>query len=101
MAYLNRLPPRAAGVNDWYFLLAHLVVGVDIKRNAKCMFLRKIDGEMNVLNCGFAAKLRIGDGGDMLHDCRQRQLSRTRAIMFRRDDTLPTSKTLPAMTRQP
>ena len=52
MAHLNCLPPRATGVNDWFFLLAHLVVGVGIKQNAKCeMLLRKIDGEMNVKNC--------------------------------------------------
>ena len=69
MAHLNCLPPRAAGVNDWFFLLAHLVVGVDIKQNAKCeMLLRKIDGEMNVQNCGLSVKLRNGNGGDMLHD---------------------------------
>ena len=68
MAHLNCLPPRAAGVNDWFFLLAHLVVGVGIKQNEKCeMLLRKIDGEMNVQNYGFSAKLRNGDGGDMLH----------------------------------
>ena len=65
------------------------------------MLLCKIDGEMNVQNGGFSAKLRNGDGGDMLHDWRQRQISWTRAIVFRRDDTLPTSKTLPATTRQP
>ena len=36
---------------------------------AKCeMLLRKIEGEMNVQNCGFSTKLRNGDGGDMLHD---------------------------------
>ena len=59
MAHLNCLPPRAEGVNDWFFLLAHLVVGVGIKQNAKCeILLRKIDGEMNVHNCGFAAKWR-------------------------------------------
>ena len=50
MAHLNFLPPRHAGVNDWFFLLAHLVVGVV----AKCeMLLRKTDGEMNVKTCGF------------------------------------------------
>ena len=88
-------PPRAAGVNDWFFLLAHPVVDVGIKQNAKCeMLLRKIDGEMNVQNCGFSAKLRNGNGGDMLHDWRQRQLSQTRAIIFRRDVTLPTSKSI-------
>ena len=69
MARLNFLHPRAAGVNYWFFLLAHLVVSVGIKQNVKCeMLLRKIDGKMKVQNCGFAAKLRIEDGGDMLHD---------------------------------
>ena len=72
-------------------LLSRLVVGVGIKQNAKCeMLLRKIDGEMNVQNCGFSPKLRIEDGGDMLHDWRLLQLSWTRAIVFRRDDMLPT-----------
>ena len=56
------------------------------------MLLRKIDGEKNVQNCGFSAKLRNGDGGDMLHDQRQRQLSRTRTVIFRWYDTSPTSK---------
>ena len=42
---------------------------VGIKQNAKCeILLRKIDGEKNVKNCRFSAKLRNGDGGDMLHD---------------------------------
>ena len=69
MVHLNGFPPRAAGVNNWFFLLAHLVVGVGIKQNAKCeMLLRKIDGELDVKNCGFSTKLRTGDGGDMLHD---------------------------------
>ena len=63
MAHLNSLPPRAAGVNYWFFLLARLMVGVVKKQNS-----RKIDGEMNILNGGFSAKLRNGDGGDMLHD---------------------------------
>ena len=36
MAHLNCLPPRAAGVNDWFFLLAHLVVSVGIKQNVRC-----------------------------------------------------------------
>ena len=59
MALLNCLPPRAAGVNYWFFLLAHLVVDFGIKQNSKCeMLLRKIDDEMNVHNCGFSAKLR-------------------------------------------
>ena len=52
MAHLNCLPPKAAGVHDWIFLLAHLVVAVGIKQNATCeMLLRKIDGEMNMQNC--------------------------------------------------
>ena len=69
MDHLNCLPSRAAGVNDWFFLLAHLVVGIGIKQNVKCeMLLRKIDGEINVQNCGFSAKLQNGNGGDMLHD---------------------------------
>ena len=59
MTHLNCLPPRAAGVNYWFYLLAHLVVGVDIKQNVKCeMLLRKIDGEMNLQNCGFSVKWR-------------------------------------------
>ena len=38
-----------------FFLLAHLVMGVGIKQNAKCeMLLPKIDGKMNVQNCGFS-----------------------------------------------
>ena len=58
MAHLNCLPPRAAGVNYWFFLLAHLVVGVGIKQNEKCeMLLRKIDGERNVQNCGIYHEL--------------------------------------------
>ena len=69
MAHLNCLPPRTADANDWFFLLAHLMVGVGIKQNVKCeMLLLKIDGEMNVQNCGFSAKLQNRDGGDMLHD---------------------------------
>ena len=45
IAHLNCLPPRAADINYWFFLLAHLMVGVGIKQNAKCeMLLRKIDG---------------------------------------------------------
>ena len=49
--------------------LGFLVVGVGVKQNAKCeMLLRKMDGEKNVQNCGFSAKLRNGDGGEMLHD---------------------------------
>ena len=58
MAHLNCLPPRAADVSDWFFLLAYLAVGAGIKQNAKCkMLLCKIDGEMNVQNCGFSAEI--------------------------------------------
>ena len=73
MAHLNFLPPRAASVNYWFFLLARLVVGVGKKQTAKCkMLLRKIRGKMNVQNGCFSAKLRNGDGGDMLHNWRLR-----------------------------
>ena len=65
------------------------------------MLLRKIDGKKNVQHFRFSWKIAKGDGGDMLHDWRQRQLSRTRANVFRRDDTLPTSETLPATTDNP
>ena len=38
--------------------MAHLVVGVGVKQNAKCKrLLRKIDGEMNVQNCGFSTEI--------------------------------------------
>ena len=71
MAHLNCLPPRAAGVNFWFFIAVRFGGGCWYK--AKCeMLLRKTDGKMNVQNCGFSAKLRNGDGGDMLHDWRQR-----------------------------
>ena len=40
MVHLNCLPPRAAGVNYWFYLLAHPVVGVGIKQNAKCCYAR-------------------------------------------------------------
>ena len=40
MAHLNCLPPRVAGVNYWFFLLAHLVVGIGIKQNARCCYAR-------------------------------------------------------------
>ena len=57
MVHLNCLPPRAAGVNYWFFLLAHLMVGVGIKQNARCCY-----------DCKIVDFLRNGDGGDMLHD---------------------------------
>ena len=40
MAHRNCLPPRAAGVNYWFFLLAHLMVGVGIKQNVRCCYAR-------------------------------------------------------------
>ena len=40
MAHLTYLPSRAAGVNYWFFLLGHLMVGVGIKQNAKCCYAR-------------------------------------------------------------
>ena len=55
------LPPRAAGVNFWFFNAVPSGGGCWYK--AKCeMLLRKIDGAMNV---DFP---RNGDGDDMLHD---------------------------------
>ena len=67
MAHLNCFPPRAAGVNFWFFIAVPFGGGCWYK--VKCdMLLRKIDGDMNVQNYGFSAKLRNGDGGDMLHD---------------------------------
>ena len=87
----NCFPPRAAGVNFWIFITVSFDGGCWYK--AKCeMLLRKIDDEKNVENCRFSAKLRNGDGGDMLHDWRHWQLSRNSTI-FRWYDTLPTSKT--------
>ena len=60
MAHLNCLPPKVAGVNYWFFLLAHLVVGIGIKQNAKCeMLLSKIDSKMNVQDCGFSANCKM------------------------------------------
>ena len=54
MAQLNFLPPRAAGVNYWFFLLSRLVAGVGKKQNAKCeMLLCKIDSEINVQTVDF------------------------------------------------
>ena len=40
MIHLNCLPPRAAGVNYWFFLLVHLVVRVGITQNARCCYAR-------------------------------------------------------------
>ena len=94
MAHLNYFHISASS------LLSLLVVGVGIMQNLKCeMLLCKIDGEMNMQNCGYSAKFWNGEGDG--HDWRQRQLPRTRAIFFQRDDTLSMSKTSPAMTRHP
>ena len=41
MAHQNCLPPKAAGVNYWFFLLANLVVGVGIKQNARYCYARE------------------------------------------------------------
>ena len=98
MAHLNCFPPRATGVNFWFFIAVPSSGGCWYK--TKCeMLLRKIDGEMNVQNCGFSAKLWNRDSGDMLHDWWQWQLSRTRTVIFQRDDILPLSKTSPAINR--
>ena len=40
MPNLNCLPPRVAGVNYWFFLLAQLVVGIGIKQNVRCCYAR-------------------------------------------------------------
>ena len=67
MAHLNCFPPRAAGVNCWFFIAVPFGGGCWYK--AKCeMLLRKRDGERNVQNFGFVVQLRNGDGDDMLHD---------------------------------
>ena len=47
MARLYCLPPRATDVNDWFFLLAHLVVDVGIKQNVKCEMLLPQDRWQN------------------------------------------------------
>ena len=92
MAHLNCLPSRAVGINDWFFLRAHLVVGVGIKQNGKCeMLLRKIDGEMNVQNCEFSAKLRRWRHAPRLIATAVITDSRHR---FQRDDTLLMSKNI-------
>ena len=159
MAHLNCLPPRAAGVNNWFFLLAHLVEGVGIKQNVKReMMLRKRERRRNECaklwffprNCEMemVATCSTTDGNGSYHGLapsffedmtrcrrqkhcwrrpdnpngplkfhkyhvylpllrlftsarsrplfrgwRQRQLPRTRTVVFRRDDTLSTSKT--------
>ena len=45
MAHLNFFPPRAAGVNFWFFIAVPFGGGFGIKQNVKCeMLLRKMDG---------------------------------------------------------
>ena len=91
MAHLNCFPARAAGVNFWFFVAVPCGGGCWYK--AKCeMLLCKIDGEKNVQNFRFSVKLWNGDCGNMLHDQRQWQLSRTRTVIFLRYDMSPTSK---------
>ena len=83
MAHLNCLPPRAAGVSYWFFLLAHLVVGVGYKAKCEMLDAATQNRRRNErAKWWFFAKLRNGDDGDMLHDWRQWQLSWTRAIVF-------------------
>ena len=91
MAHLNCIPLRAAAVNFWFFIAVPF--GGGCWHKAKCeMLLHKIDSEKNVQNCGFSVKLRNEDGGNMLHDQRQRQLSRTPTVIFRRYDKSSMSK---------
>ena len=154
IAYLNCLPPRAAGVNYWIFLLARLVVGVGIMRNVRCCSAGKtakwmckiVDFTRNCKNRNSATCFMTDSNGsyhglspsffEEMTRCRrqkhcrrrpdnpsgssnfrkyrvylpllrlftsarsrlffrcwwQRQLPRTRTVVFRRDDTWPTSK---------
>ena len=86
IANLNCFPPRAAGFNFWFFIAVSF--GGECWCKAKCeMLLHKKTVKRTWKIVDF---LRNGEGGDMLHD--QRQLSRTRTIIFRRSDTSPTSK---------
>ena len=66
MAHLNCLSLRAAGINYWFFFAGPSGGGCWYKAKSE-MLPCKIDGEMSVQNCGFSAKLRNGDGDDMLH----------------------------------
>ena len=66
-------------------LLSSLVVGVGIMQHAVTHYRWQKERKKLWI-------LRNGDGGDMLHDQRQRQLLRTCPIIFRRYDTSLTSK---------
>ena len=117
MVHLNSLPPRAAGVNYWFFLLARLVVDVGKMRDAAMQNRRRnehakrwIFREIAKLRCWWHAPrltaplLRLFTSMRswlLFHSWWQWQLPHTRAVVFRRDDTLPTSKTSLKMTRQP
>ena len=68
MAHLNSLPPRAAGVNFWFFIAVPFDGGCWYK--AKCeMLLRKTDGEMNMQNCEMVtvATCFMTDGNGSYH----------------------------------
>ena len=63
MVYLNYFPPSVAGVNFWFFTA--VLSGGGCWYYTKCeMVLCKIDGRMNLQNCGYFTKLWNGDGGD-------------------------------------
>ena len=64
MAHLNYFPPRVAGINFYFFLAVSS--GGGCCYYAKCaMVLRKIDGKINIQNCGYSEKLRNGYGGNI------------------------------------
>ena len=63
MAHLNYFPPRVAGVHFCFFIAIPSGGGCWYYANCKMVFC-KIDGKMNMQNCGYSAKLRNGDGGD-------------------------------------
>ena len=63
MTHLNCFPPRVAGVNFSFFIA--VLSGGECWYYAKCeMVLCKIDGKMNIQNCGYFTKWQHGDGGD-------------------------------------
>ena len=155
VAHLNYFHTRVAGVNFCFFIA--VPSGGGCRYYVKCvMLLRKIDGEMNMQNCGYSAKWRrwwhapwltamavatysrrrfsktwyianvkniAGDdqatlmvnlnSANIAYNFRfyvyeivtvaprltAMAVATIRAIVFRRDDTLPTSKTSTAMTR--
>ena len=82
MAHLNYFHTRVAGFNFCFFIA--VPSGCGCWYCAKCeMLLCKIDGEMNMQNCGYFAKLLNGDGGVMLHDRWQWQLPWSHAVVFK------------------